>query len=297
MVERLTAGFAAGMFAVVNPCGFAMLPAYLSFFLGLDDPTRDSRGAVVRGVKVALAVSAGFVIVFGLIGAVLQVFAVQYQEYLPYVTAVMGAGLVVLGVAMLAGYQPTFALPHLEKGGQSRELRSMVLFGVSYAIASLSCTLPIFLLQVANSFSTDGFAEGMATYVAFAAGMASLLVALTVSLSLARRGLVTTLRRFLPYVIRASGGLLVVAGAYLAYWGWYEIQILDGNLDAYSGPYDVVEGLRTTIVNWLDDVGPERIGLAVLVVVGALAGLLTWRSRRSPEGRDEAVGAAAPPTD
>ena len=27
--------FAAGLVATINPCGFAMLPAYLSFFLGL----------------------------------------------------------------------------------------------------------------------------------------------------------------------------------------------------------------------------------------------------------------------
>lgn len=279
MVESLTVAFGAGMLAVVNPCGFAMLPAYLSFFLGLDDPSADARSGLWRAVKVALVVSTGFVVVFGLLGAVLQIFALQIQEYLPYVTAVMGVGLVALGVAMLFGFQPTFSLPHLERGGRSRELPSMALFGISYAIASLSCTLPVFLAQVVNAFSRDGFAQGMATYLAFTAGMAALLVALTVTLALARKGLVTSLRRALPYVTRASGALLVVAGAYLAYWGWYELQILDGNLDP-GGPYETVEGWRTTIVNWLDDAGTVRIGAIIAVAVLGLIAVVTLWSRR-----------------
>ena len=30
----LALAFAAGLVATVNPCGFAMLPAYLSYFMG-----------------------------------------------------------------------------------------------------------------------------------------------------------------------------------------------------------------------------------------------------------------------
>ena len=33
---HLALAFSAGMIATVNPCGFAMLPAYLSYFLGLE---------------------------------------------------------------------------------------------------------------------------------------------------------------------------------------------------------------------------------------------------------------------
>ncbi|MGD9755164.1 MAG: cytochrome c biogenesis protein CcdA, partial [Acidimicrobiia bacterium] len=50
----LALAFAAGMLATVNPCGFAMLPAYLSYFVGLeDDPS--AAGAdrtVLRSVAV-----------------------------------------------------------------------------------------------------------------------------------------------------------------------------------------------------------------------------------------------------
>ena len=36
------------------------------------------------------------------------------------------------------------------------------------------------------------------------------------------------LRRALPYVTRASGGLLIIAGAYLAHYGWYEMRVRAG---------------------------------------------------------------------
>ncbi len=41
-------------------------------------------------------------------------------------------------------------------------------------------------------------------------------MALTLAVALARRSLVAGMRRALPYVSRASGALLVVAGAYMA---------------------------------------------------------------------------------
>jgi cytochrome c biogenesis protein CcdA len=64
--------FTAGLVATVNPCGFAMLPAYLALFLGLegDDPATGPR-AVGRALRVGLVVSTGFVAVFAVAGALL----------------------------------------------------------------------------------------------------------------------------------------------------------------------------------------------------------------------------------
>src|SRR6476661_3146053 len=40
--------FGAGMVAAVNPCGFVMLPAYLSLYLGLQEQEFSQRAALVR---------------------------------------------------------------------------------------------------------------------------------------------------------------------------------------------------------------------------------------------------------
>ena len=61
--------FGAGMVATINPCGFAMLPAYLSYFLGSEDRDHAGRSAsdpgLGRAAVVGLSVTAGFIVVFG----------------------------------------------------------------------------------------------------------------------------------------------------------------------------------------------------------------------------------------
>jgi len=290
---RLALAFSAGMLAVINPCGFAMLPAYLSYFVGIDDADGRSRGSSVwRAIKVSLAVAVGFMAVFGLMGFVTEIFSLQIESKLPLVTMAFGVGLVVLGIAMLRGFQPTVPLPHLERGGDTRQLASMVVFGVSYAVASLSCTLPVFLLYVVLAFTSDGPAQGLLLFFAYSAGMTVLLTALTVSLALARDGLVQDLRRLLPKITRIAGGLLVVAGIYLTYWGWYEDQVLNrDNLDP-GGPASVLQSLNGDITTWITRVGPGQIGLVLAAFVAAA--LIVSRRRRRRGGTAAPEGGSLP---
>jgi len=278
--------FATGMVATVNPCGFAMLPAYLSYFLGLDDPSRDSESAVVRAVGVSAVVTAGFVAVFTVIGVAVNAAAAPIQENVPWATLVIGVLLVVLGVAMLAGFQPSFGLPRLERGGDRRTLGSMFVFGVSYAIASLSCTLPLFLVAVTGVFESDSFVDGLGAFVAYGLGMGLVLTALTVALALARQTLVRRLRGVLPYVHRIAGGLLVLAGGFLVYWGWWELQVLAGNYDA-GGPADVMKRWQSSLSNWISDVGPTRIGLVLAAFIVVALGTAALRSRRTETRQSE----------
>ena len=78
--------------------------------------------------------------------------------------------MVVLGIAMLAGFEPKITVPRLSKGGDSQGLISMFLFGVSYAVVSLGCASPVFLGSVSGSFSTDGVWEGTLRFLAYALG-------------------------------------------------------------------------------------------------------------------------------
>ena len=63
--------FAAGMVSAVNPCGFAMLPAYLGLYLGSGDQNRPENNPlrqVAQALLIGLSVAAGFVVLFGLAG-------------------------------------------------------------------------------------------------------------------------------------------------------------------------------------------------------------------------------------
>ena len=276
---QLAAAFTAGMIATVNPCGFAMLPAYLGFFLGRDDSDdeRGTAGNLLRALIVGGAVSAGFLVVFGIAGVLILETTLAIGDYSPWITIVIGVVLTVVGVAFIVGWEPTVNLPHLDKGGRTRGLGSMFVFGVSYAIASLSCTIGVFTSLVASSFRRTSFASGVATFVAYALGMALILMVVTIALSMAKQGVVHKLRRALPYVTRISGGIMVVTGAYLAWYGVYEIRLIQqGKQDATRGPVGLVTGWSSDISNWLGDLDPLQVALVlgVVVCVGVLLALL-----------------------
>jgi len=272
----LALAFTAGMVATVNPCGFAMLPAYLSYFLGIDSTGgrgNDEGGAeasVLRALVVGAVVSLGFAALFGVAGIIISWTSFSIERYASWITIVIGVALVVLGVAFVRGWEPRIGLPRLDKGGRDRGLWSMFVFGLSYAIASLSCAIGPFMTAVAGTFRRSNLASGFAMFGAYALGMAVLLMALTLSLALARQSVLRGLRASLPYIQRISGCIMVITGAYLTWYGIYEIRVQGGNLGT-AGPVDAVFNWSGSLQNWLSTTGPIRIGLVLGLVAAAAA--------------------------
>ena len=276
----LAYAFGVGMVATVNPCGFAMLPAYLSFFLGLEGADADARADLLRALAVGATMTAGFLLVFGLLGIVLNSFISSIESWLPWVTIVLGLALLPLGVMLLRGRSLNLRVPLPTRGAQDRQLVSVFLFGVSYALVSLSCTIPLFIAVVSTTFTSSNFISGMATFVAYALGMGVVLIALTVALALARQSLVGSVRKVLPYVYQVSGVLLLVAGVYVAYYGWYELRIAHGDTSG-GGAADWVFRLNATISTWIQRTGPVRIGIILAAAIAVAVAIGLGRRRRS----------------
>ena len=292
---------AAGMAATVNPCGFALLPAYLSAFVGLeaDDQGRRAGGsAVLRALAVSAVLTAGFVTVFGLFGLIVSPMSVRYQDYLPWATIAIGLCLVVLGVAMALGRQPSLRLPKLDKGGADGTLASMYLFGVSYAVASLSCTIAVFLGVTAGTFRAGNVVSGVVLFVLYGLGMGIVVGVLTVAVALARDGIVARFRALVPTINRAAGVLLAVAGGYVAYYGWYELRVLDG-ADGRDPIVDAAQTMQRWLVARTPDTGNAAwyafVGGTLLLAAAVGVRWLDGSRRRAVEPGDvedpERVGA------
>ena len=258
---------AAGMAATVNPCGFALLPAYLSAFVGLDHHGGRA-GAVGRALAVSAVLTAGFVVVFGAFGLIVTPFALQIEQYLPWATIVIGVGLVGLGIAVLMGRQMTVKIPKLNRGGADGTLPSMFLFGVSYAVASLSCTIGPFLAVTTSTIRSESWITGFGVFVAYGLGMGVVIAILTVAVALAKTGVVQRFRNLLPVMNKVAGGLLLVAGTYVAYYGWYEIRVLDG---ATGDPIiDRAIELQTWLQNTVVPDDPTSFVIRAVVALAAV---------------------------
>ena len=185
----------------------------------------------------------------------------------------------------MMGRDLTLHTPKLAKGGTDGGLRSMFLFGVSYAVASLSCTIGPFLAVTSTTLRSQNALSGIAMFVVYALGMGLVVTGLTVGVALARAGLVTRLRRAMPYVQRASGALLLIAGAYVAWYGWFEVRTLNGG----DGSDPIIDR-AIAAQSWLQNlVVPDRPVMAALWIAGLLgvvAGAVVVRRRRRADSRE-----------
>jgi cytochrome c-type biogenesis protein len=272
--------FTTGMLATVNPCGFAMLPAYLSFFLGLEGERGSTTASVSRALVVSVAVSAGFMAVFVPLGFLLRAGVDWFMPWARYVSIGIGAALIVLGIAMLRGYRLPWTTPKLERGGRDRTVRSMAVFGVSYAIASLGCTIPTFLSNAVLGVTRDGFVSGALVIATYGLGMGLVLTALTVTLAAARGGLLRVLRGVLRYVDRIAAVVLILAGAYLIYYWAYVSSDAGLRSDRGGGLAREANDLTDEIANWLQRQDAVSVGLLLGAVVAVALAVVV--ARRDP---------------
>lgn len=212
----------AGGLAVVNPCAFPLLPAFLSFYLGADEqrlPAAPTRA--LQGLLVGALVATGFLGVFAVVGLPLSLGLSAIANAVPWLGLATGAALA--GTGLLAVVGVSVHLPSRVRlqphARPTRTVGAMVLFGVGYGAASLGCTLPIFLALVGASLG----AAKLTIFAAYAAGMTLVLTALAVTVAFTRQGIARFLRRLLPQISRLAGLLLLASGGYLVYY-WYRLR-------------------------------------------------------------------------
>lgn len=215
--------FGAGMVASVNPCGFLMLPAVLGYYLGIsptEHPADVTFADLGRGVLFGLLVSLGFVTLFAIVGAIFAAGGTAIIRLFPWLglsvgvlMAMLGGWLLLTGRSLGLAWASRIAPP----AGQG--LRSAFLYGIAYGAASLSCTLPIFLVVVATSLTNQGFWSSLAQFTSFGLGMGVVVTAVSLSAVAFRGAVAQALRGMTPHVHRLSAVFLAGAGAYLIiYW-------------------------------------------------------------------------------
>ena len=218
--------FAAGMVAAVNPCGFALLPAYLALYVGRDSASRATlTGAqrVAHAVRVGVTMTAGFTVLFAAAGLLLGVAATALVRLFPWVGLAVGVVLVALGARLVSGPLPYASLgeriaDRLGRHAGATRPTGFFLYGLAYGAASLSCTLPIFLAVVGGAFISADYVAATSQFVLYALGMATVVIAMTLGIAVLRDGVVRRARLAMRYVEPASAVFLLLAGAYIIYY-------------------------------------------------------------------------------
>jgi cytochrome c biogenesis protein CcdA len=277
--------FAAGLVAALNPCGFAMLPGYLLLVVrGQPSGGRFPAplASVVRALVATVVMALGFLTVFGLFGVLTISAAATVQRYLPYATVVIGVVLVALGCWLLSGRELTALTPrtlNLQWAPTAR-LGSMYGYGVTYAIASLSCTVGPFLAVTGAGLRGGSVVAAMAIYLAYVAGLTLVVGVLAVAAAAASSAVSDRLRRTLPLIHRLSGALLVPVGLYVAYYGVYELRLSGPRATAQDVLITAAGRLQGEVAGWVHQHGGWPWIAALLELsFGTVTGAMLRRAR------------------
>jgi cytochrome c-type biogenesis protein len=283
----LTLAFTAGLLAPVNPCGFALLPAYLTH-TAATRPGAALPERLLRSLAAGAALAAGFALTLSAAGLAISAGAHQLIRAAPWLGFTVGVLLALLGVAGLAGRGPRMRLrlPAIRPGigGGTAGPGRWALFGVGYAAASLACTIAVLLAVITQAQASTTIAGQLAVFAAYAGGSIALLLVLSAAAALAGSALSRGARALARHQPRITAALLLVTGGYVATYWWPAIT---GRRPTGHG-LAAVDRWSATTATWLQAHTSTVAAAALASIVLTAAAAITARLRRRSQTRTAA---------
>ena len=236
-IALASVAFSAGLISFANPCGFALLPVYIAYYFKNENLEKNSFAKrIFAGLIFGLMVSLGFVVVFLLIGLLVSYAGRALLSYAGWFDLLIGILLIIIGSIYLFNLNAKINLNSLMNFGEklkSNKIKnkyiSFFLYGAGFAIASLGCTLPIFLLVVTSAIKANGFFDGLIIFLIYAGGMSFFMILFSIAVALSKTVMEKTLKKWMPCIYRLGAVVVIAAGAYLIY-----NQIVLGRLIVYG---------------------------------------------------------------
>jgi cytochrome c-type biogenesis protein len=154
--------------------------------------------------------------VFSVVGVLASSLGALIQTLVPLLDLLAAAILIVMGAVMLLEVQ----LPYLSfnvSPSRRRGLPGFYLFGIVYGMAGVGCSAPIFLSVLLHAM-TKGLANGLLTFAVYTVGMGIPLIITNVLLAETQDYVIARIMKITPRFHRLSGLVLILVGAYLAYF-------------------------------------------------------------------------------
>ncbi len=198
----------AGVLSTFNPCAYTLLPAILSRFLV------HGRGGLGAGLRLGAALTLGTLLAFGGLGLLVALIGLALGRIFPYMALVLAVGFLLMGTLSLSGH--SVKLPFSFQAPTSFGFRTYALFGLAFGLASLGCTLPIFL-TVAGLGLAEEAAFGFLMMLTYGLSIGAVLTSLSVLTALGRAALLKQAGRIGRFVEPLGSVLLLAAAGYLLY--------------------------------------------------------------------------------
>ncbi|WP_247730446.1 cytochrome c biogenesis CcdA family protein [Halovivax limisalsi] len=212
--------FSAGAATFFAPCSYPLLPGYVAYYVGDADGAERSVGRRLRrAAVVGISVSVGLALVFVCLGAAILTAGGRLTEHAVTIELVVGSVVIVLGLRMAAGGSGSaftstspFTPPSIQLPARRRSIVGYVLFGVVYGAAAAGCTVPL-LIGLSGFALRTGSIGAIAVIGTYVGGLCALMITITLLAALGRIAILRRISRQTGRIRRASGLLLIGAGA------------------------------------------------------------------------------------
>lgn len=212
-LSLLIAGL-AGLLSFLSPCVLPLIPSYVGFITGLTAEETTHRRRLVLGHAGFFV--AGFTLIFVLLGASASLVGGLLIHSQVWLGRLGGVLVILFALYLLGVLRPAWLMRErrLELTRKPVGYLGSLVVGVTFGAAWTPCIGPILGAILTLAATRDNVAQGTAFLVAYAAGLAVpfLLTALLLERFLAW---FQSFRRYLPWVERISGVLLLFLGVLL----------------------------------------------------------------------------------
>jgi len=209
----------SGFLTFLTPCGFAMLPAYVSYYLGRDHQSKPLPlgKRLFKGMILGFWAGMGIITVFTVLGVAIVALGSAVKPLIPWLTIAGGFLIIFLGFLMLWKKDFSISLPF--RFGQSPKLgRNFYGFGIIYGLAVMSCSLPIFLAVTLGALSAGGVQGGLFVFGLYAGAAGVSMIIFSLLLSVVRESILRWMRSIFPYFQKVAALVIIAAGIYLIYY-------------------------------------------------------------------------------
>lgn len=207
----LSFSFLQGIIAFFAPCAVALLPGYISRFA---TQGKEGKALIARALKISTLMILGFLTIYGIAGALLAVASQLVKSYMPYIVIGMSVLIIILGTLMALGKNIALSI-HLRTKHTANETIEAYLFGIAYGLGALGCLFPLFLVVATSALAAQTLTEGALYLLAYFIGMSIFTIIFAFLAVFSQQFLQKRMRTILPYITRASGILLIIAGTYI----------------------------------------------------------------------------------
>lgn len=206
MTPTLPLAFAAGVLSFLSPCVLPLVPSYLAYIGG---GSANRLTAIRNSVLFVL----GFSVVFIALGASASLVGSLLLDNRSWLIRLGGLLVILFGLMLLGLFKVPFLYRSMKaeyRGETSTPLGATVM-GMSFAIGWTPCVGPVLgaILTLAGASGT--LSHGASLLAVYALGLAIPFLLAAIGLGAFTR-FSERFRRFLPWVERVSGSILVLAG-------------------------------------------------------------------------------------